>query len=547
MSEASSPPKVPKKKRSVPNPFRRVSNSKKEQFEISSPHEGSFRKGVHIEEVEGMLKGVPDVWKGDVESSSTKKVDSSASSSFDTPANLMPDSGMPIKQKTRSKAEVKAKKKKKRKQSCSISGPSNFRQPVHVDFDSETGFKGLPPEWETLIKGNISKDECIANSDAVLKVIEFHQRGMVPLGPAKSDVPDLRKSIERPSAIKKQEEKKGEDPVDPKKEAAALAEAQVRKDKDKKGKKKSNLVEESDWLDPGDPSDIFSNLEKIGEGASGTVFKGIYRDTGKVTAIKVINLEGNEKLENIENEIAMLKLSKHENVVEHWGTYLKEDQLWVAMEYMDGGALTEMISICQISEAQIACICKEMLKAMVVIHTGNRIHRDIKSDNVLINLKGDIKLADFGYCAQLTEDVDKRNSVVGTPYWMAPELIKGMEYGVGVDVWSLGIAAIEMAEGDPPYLDFPPLRALFLIATHGAPSLKEPGLWSPTFKDFLGRCLEVDTAKRATSQELLDHPFLKLACPTRTLTPLILKAREVAAEMSSGSEFSEDSVEDYYG
>ena len=199
----------------------------------------------------------------------------------------------------------------------------------------------------------------------------------------------------------------------------------------------------------------------------------MYRDSGRVTAIKVIKLE-EAKLDNIENEIAMLKLSKHENVVEHWGTYLKDDQLWVAMEYMDGGALTDMISICQINESQIACICREMLKALVVIHDANRIHRDIKSDNVLINLRGDIKLgkcphpsqcgcsygspADFGYCAQLTEDMDKRTSVVGTPYWMAPELIKGLEYDVGVDVWSLGIAAIEMAEGDPPYLDFPPLR-----------------------------------------------------------------------------------------
>jgi len=538
-----------KKKRSLPNPFKRdTTNSRREAFEISSPHEGSFRKGVHIEEVEGMLTGVPDVWKGDVESSSTKKVDGSRGSAGDTPANLLPDSGMPIAQSTRSKAEVKAKKKKKKKQSVSISGPSNFRQPVHVDFDSETGFKGLPPEWETLIKGNISKDECIANSDAVLKVIEFHQRGMVPLGPAKSDAPD---SINKEGDEDENGDKKSS-PIPKKtgkgeKKEEPMAEAKVRKDKEKTSKKKFDAEHAKDWLDEGDPSELFINLEKVGEGASGTVYKGIIKATGKVTAIKVINLDGNEKLENIENEIAMLKLSKHENVVEHWGTYLKDEQLWVAMEYMDGGALTEMISICQISEAQIACICKEMLKALVAIHDGNRIHRDIKSDNVLINLKGDIKLADFGYCAQLTEDITKRTSVVGTPYWMAPELIKGMEYGVGVDVWSLGIAAIEMAEGDPPYLDFPPLRALFLIATHGAPSLKEPGQWSSVFKDFLGRCLEVDTAKRATTHELLEHPFLKLACPTRTLTPLILKAREVAAEMSSGSDLSEDSVEDYYG
>jgi len=300
------------------------------------------------------------------------------------------------------------------------------------------------------------------------------------------------------------------------------------------------------WIDEGDPTEIFINLEKCGEGSSGEVYKGLHKDTKEVTAIKVISLGGSEKLCNIKNEIMMLKLSKHPNVVEHRGTFMKDEKLWVAMEYMDGGALTEVISICQISEPQIACICKEILNALVGIHAGNRIHRDIKSDNVLITISGDIKLADFGYCAQLTETVDKRNSVVGTPYWMAPELIKGMEYGTSVDIWSLGIAAIEMAEGDPPYLDFPPLRALFLIATHGPPSLKEPEKWSDIFKHFLGRCLELEPGDRASATELLEHPFLKLACPTRNLTPLILKAKEVAAQLSSGSDYSEDS-EDYYG
>ena len=112
--------------------------------------------------------------------------------------------------------------------------------------------------------------------------------------------------------------------------------------------------------------------------------------------------------------------------------------------------------------------------------------------------------ADFGFSAQLSEASDKRNSVVGTPYWMAPELIKGLDYDTGVDIWSLGIAAIEMADGDPPYLDFPPLRALFLIATQGSPSLKEPEKWSPLFLDFLGRCLDLDTTKRASAKELLE-------------------------------------------
>mmetsp|Transcript_2784 Transcript_2784/g.3442 ORF Transcript_2784/g.3442 Transcript_2784/m.3442 type:complete len:518 (-) Transcript_2784:64-1617(-) len=513
------PPKKERKGSLQFNPFKK---KKQNDFAISEPRD--FRQGVHIEEVEGMLAGVPETLKGEVEAKANKKVDSTKKSENAAPATLMPSPMQEPKKKR------KKKKKEKMDPSCLISGPRDFRQPVHVDFNSETGFSGLPSEWETLIKGNISKDEVIANSNAVLQVIEFHQRGMVPAGPAKSDTPDFTK------------EDKKEAPDTPDEETPSDDKVTVRKDKAKKRHKGEDL----EWIDEGDPTEIFINLEKCGEGSSGEVYKGLHKDTKEVTAIKVISLGGSEKLCNIKNEIMMLKLSKHPNVVEHRGTYMKDEKLWVAMEYMDGGALTEVISICQISEAQIACICKEILNALVGIHEGNRIHRDIKSDNVLITISGDIKLADFGYCAQLTETVDKRNSVVGTPYWMAPELIKGMEYGTSVDIWSLGIAAIEMAEGDPPYLDFPPLRALFLIATHGPPSLKEPEKWTDIFKHFLGRCLELEPGDRASAKELLEHPFLKLACPTRNLTPLILKAKEVAAQLSSGSDYSEDS-EDYYG
>jgi len=139
---------------------------------------------------------------------------------------------------------------------------------------------------------------------------------------------------------------------------------------------------------------------------------------------------------------------------------------------------------------------------------------------------GLVKLADFGYCAQLTEKANKRNSVVGTPYWMAPELIRGMDYDTGVDIWSLGIAAIEMAEGEPPYLEYPPLRALFLIATSGSPSLKQPEKWSNNFKDFMAHSLEVNTTSRSTAEELLKHPFIKSACSYTDLGYLIQKAHK---------------------
>jgi len=223
----------------------------------------------------------------------------------------------------------------------------------------------------------------------------------------------------------------------------------------------------------------------------------------------------------------MQKTTPHENVVQYKGAFLQDSQLWIVLEYLNGGSLAEVVSICRMTEPQIAAVCKEVLKALKFIHSLKRIHRDIKSDNILLGTSGQVKLADFGYCAQLTESTKKRNSVVGTPYWMAPELIRGQEYSTSVDIWSLGIATLEMAEGEPPYMEFPPLRALFLIATSGSPGVKEPSKWSDAFKDFLQVCMAIDPEERLSANELLKHPFLKMACPLKNLVPLIKKTKEV--------------------
>nr|AAL58842.1 PAK1 kinase [Cryptococcus neoformans var. neoformans] len=277
---------------------------------------------------------------------------------------------------------------------------------------------------------------------------------------------------------------------------------------------------------PGDPNLVYKNFRKIGQGASAGVYTAIDRQTLPV-AIKQMSLEKQPKQDLIINEILVMRESAHPNIVNFKDSYLWQGDLWVVMEYMEGGSLTDVVTAHCMSEAQIASVSREVCEGLRHLHSKGVIHRDIKSDNILLSLNGDVKLTDFGFCARIADPTTtKRTTMVGTPYWMAPEVVLRKEYGPNVDIWSLGILAIEMLEGEPPYLTENPVRALYLIATNGTPKIKDWDKLSTVFRDYFKVTLQVDPAKRPTAAAILKHEFFKHTAPLISLAPMIRSSRK---------------------
>ncbi|KAL7672489.1 hypothetical protein ACOME3_007373 [Neoechinorhynchus agilis] len=275
-------------------------------------------------------------------------------------------------------------------------------------------------------------------------------------------------------------------------------------------------------VDP-DALENYELHEKVGSGAAGEVYLATNKTTKEKVAIKQINLDRQNRRELIISEIMVMKDSRFPSIVNFNECFMVDKHLWIVMEYMEGGQLTQIVEKTIMTENQMATIVRECLEALNFLHSKNIIHRDVKSDNVLVGMDGSIKLTDFGFCAQLTSSESKRTTVVGTPYWMAPEVVKKERYDRKVDIWSLGIMIIEMIDGEPPYIKEPPMRAMIYIAMQGKPEMSVEGAKriSPEMKDFVDRCLVVEPKLRADTKELLRHPWLKNAGSLRLLIPNI--------------------------
>ncbi|XP_074041623.1 serine/threonine-protein kinase msn isoform X8 [Leptinotarsa decemlineata] len=271
-----------------------------------------------------------------------------------------------------------------------------------------------------------------------------------------------------------------------------------------------------------DPAGIFELIEVVGNGTYGQVYKGRHTKTGQLAAIKVMDVTEDEE-EEIKLEINVLKkYSNHRNIATYYGAFIKksppgkDDQLWLVMEYCGAGSVTDLVKSTKgqsLKEEWIAYICREILRGLSYLHSNKVIHRDIKGQNVLLTDNAEVKLVDFGVSAQLDRTIGRRNTFIGTPYWMAPEVIACDEnpdatYDNRSDLWSLGITALEMAESQPPLCELHPMRALFLIPRNPPPRLKNKK-WNKKFHGFIDTVLVKDYHERPYTEQLLKHPFIR--------------------------------------
>ncbi|KAJ9303205.1 hypothetical protein DTO271G3_579 [Paecilomyces variotii] len=275
-----------------------------------------------------------------------------------------------------------------------------------------------------------------------------------------------------------------------------------------------------------DMANRYQMMEELGSGSFGTVYKAIEKETGELVAIKHIDLESSEDdIQEIQQEISVLATCASPFVTQYKASFLRGHKLWIVMEFLGGGSCLDLLKPGVFNEAHVAIICRELLLGLDYLHNEGKIHRDIKAANVLLSQAGKVKLADFGVAAQLTNIKSQRNTFVGTPFWMAPEVIQQAGYDFKADIWSLGITAMEMLNGEPPNASTHPMKVLFLIPKAPAPRL-EGNDFSNTVKDFIAQCLIKDPDRRPSAKELLRHKFIRNAGKTEALQELIQRKHD---------------------
>lgn len=259
-----------------------------------------------------------------------------------------------------------------------------------------------------------------------------------------------------------------------------------------------------------DPLDEYELYGALGEGSYGAVWKGKKKTSGEMVAIKIIPFDNGDD-SDLKREIHILEQARDDFVIGYHNSYEKEQNVWIVMELAEAGSVNDVMQICDVAleEGLIKILIASCLLGLEFLHTSKHmIHRDIKAGNILLTRSGQAKLADFGVSATLNSQYSKRNTVIGTPFWMAPEVIQETQYDYKADIWSLGITLIELADREPPFANIHPMRAIFMIPSRPPPTLHNANEWSKDMVHFLSRALVKNPTERATARELMDHPFV---------------------------------------
>ncbi|KAL6052025.1 hypothetical protein QOT17_018815 [Balamuthia mandrillaris] len=404
----------------------------------------------------------------------------------------------------------------------SVSMPLNVRHLIHADFNAASGFRGMPSEWELMLKGTISKDEALEEPDAVLDVLQFQQRHSrqlsgSPLSTTETSSPPSRRvqlstSFERrhpfplssPSSSTSSssaEGGEGEGIV-----AIDRGEVTISFPADKQFVKFDVLINKED------PYALYKDIVKQTNSAEHNLFSAINSITGDPVSIRKLDLDATN-LHEISSGIRLMKEMRHENIVQFLDAFIQGRKLWVVMQGTAHLSLADLIQLgVKFDETLIAYICLEALKGLCHVHAMNRIHNNINSKTVLITPSGQVKITNLVDCSKLGSDSSRTERDETQCRLSSPEQIRAKNHDAKVDVWSVGVLAMLLAEGTLPYSDLPLIRALFLIRTKGAPELKEKQRWGKPFRNFLSHCLRKDHKDRPTALDLLHkHPFLNKA------------------------------------